>query len=505
MRSLGPHMSRALGPELEAMRRELEAHARDFGLDFYPVIFEVLDYAQMNQVAAYGGFPTRYPHWRHGMEYEHLSKSYTYGLHKIYEMVINNNPCYAYLLENNGPVDQKLVMGHVYAHCDFFKNNLYFADTERKMVDRMANHATRIRRYIERHGIEAVETFIDACLSIEDLVDPHSPRDRREEPNRPQPAAGADDEEPVKRTPRRLKSKAYMQAFVNPPEFLEAQRRKLEEEDTRARNFPEQPVRDLLRFLIDHAPIENWQREVLTIIREEAYYFLPQRRTKIMNEGWATFWHSKIMTERALRDSEVIDYADHHAGTVGTSPGRLNPYKIGVELFRDIEERWNTGRFGAEYERCDDIVARKNWDLHLGLGREKIFEVRKLYCDVTFIDTFLTEEFCRRHKLFTFGLDSKKNAWTIQSREFRKVKEAILFQLTNSGNPVIHVTDANHANRGELVLTHQHEGIDLREDYARETLVSLHRIWRRPVHIESKSEDKPRLLGFDGTEFTERQ
>ena len=495
--------SRSLSPDLEQMRREIEVYARDFGLDFFPVIFEVLDHEQMNQVAAYSGFPTRYPHWRHGMEYEHLSKSYTYGLHKIYEMVINNDPCYAYLLENNGPVDQKLVMGHVYAHGDFFKNNLYFTTTDRKMVDRMANHATRMRRYIERYGLEPVETFIDACLSIEDLIDPHAPAIKREERSR-QLAAETDEEELPARAPQRLKSKPYMQSFVNPPAFLEAQKQKIEEEARRSRKIPEHPVQDVLRFLIDHAPLENWQREVLTIIRDEAYYFLPQRQTKIMNEGWATFWHSRIMTERALRDSEVIDYADHHSGTVGSAPGRLNPYKIGVELFRDIENRWNKGLFGPDYEHCEDLVAKASWDRHMGLGREKIFEVRKLYCDVTFIDTFMTEEFCRLHRLFSFGYDSKKSTWTVQSRDFLKVKEAFLFQLANFGSPLITASEANYANRGELVITHQYEGVDLREDYARETLANLQRIWKRPVHLETMAEGKPRFLSFDGTEFSEK-
>ncbi len=174
-----------------------------------------------------------------------------------------------------------------------------------------------------------------------------------------------------------------------------------------------------------------------------------------------------------------------------------------MELFRDIESRWNRGQFGAEYEACEDIVAKRNWDRHLGLGREKVFEVRKLYCDVTFIDTFLTEDFCRQHRLFTFAHDAKRGAWTVQSREFRKVKEALLFQLTNSGSPVISVTESNHANRGELVLTHQHEGLDLREDYARETLINLHRVWKRPVHLDTRLDGKPRLVGFDGENFTE--
>jgi len=291
---------------------------------------------------------------------------------------------------------------------------------------------------------------------------------------------------------------------VNPPAFLEAQQRRIDEQAKQSRKMPERPVRDVLQFLLDNAPLETWQYDVLTILREEAYYFLPQRQTKIMNEGWATFWHSRIMTERALKDSEVIDYADHHAGTVGSSPGRLNPYKVGVELYRDIEMRWNRGQFGAEYDACDDITKKRSWDKHLGLGREKVFEVRKLYCDVTFIDTFLTEDFCRDHKMFTFGFDSKRGAWTIQSREFQKVKESLLFQLTNSGSPVLFVTDANYSNRGELVLTHEHEGIDLRDDYARETLINLEKIWKRPVHLDTRLEGKPRFLNYDGSEFSER-
>src|SRR5205814_10018029 len=146
-----------------------------YGLDCFETVFEVLDYQQMNEVAAYGGFPTRYPHWRFGMEYEQLSKGYEYGLSKIYEMVINNDPCYAYLLEGNSLVDQKRGMAHVFAHNDFFKNNYYFSKTNRKMIDGMANHASRIRRHIERLGLEKVESFIDSCLCLENLIDPMSP------------------------------------------------------------------------------------------------------------------------------------------------------------------------------------------------------------------------------------------------------------------------------------------------------------------------------------------
>jgi len=486
----------SLPPDLAQLQEVMEGHARSYGLDFFPVIFEILDYRMLNQVAAYGGFPTRYPHWRHGMEYEYLSKSYSYGLSKIYEMVINNDPCYAYLLECNARVDQKLVMGHVYAHCDFFKNNLSFARTNRKMMDDMANHATRIRRHMDRHGVELVENFIDLALSLENLIDPHAPfivRDR-----------GDDAEEPPRPVAQRLKSKSYMNDFINPPHLIEAQQRRLEAEAaSRKKRFPASPARDILKFLLDHAPIDNWQRDVLSIVREEAYYFAPQAQTKIMNEGWATYWHSKIMTERALTDGELIDYADHHSGTLG-GRGRINPYKLGVELYRDIEDRYNRGRFGKEYEDCDDISVRSRWDRGLGLGREKIFEVRRVCTDVTFIDDYLTEEFCHRQKLFLYDYNPKTGMYQISDRDFRKIKQRLLAQLTNQGQPIIQVVDGNHRNRGEILLRHEYDGIELRHDYARETLKNLQAVWGRPVSIHTVVEDKGRLITFDGEDFEEK-
>src|SRR3990172_6909464 len=165
----------SLPPELAKIKKEIRAHAKDYGLDFFEVSFEVLDWNQINMVAAYGGFPNRYPHWRHGMEYEQLSKGYEYGLSKIYEMVINNEPSYAYLLESNMEVDQKIVMAHVFGHVDFFKNNFMFRHTNRKMMDQMANHATRVRRAQDKLGVEKIEDFIDRCLSLENLIDYHSP------------------------------------------------------------------------------------------------------------------------------------------------------------------------------------------------------------------------------------------------------------------------------------------------------------------------------------------
>ncbi len=259
----------------------------------------------------------------------------------------------------------------------------------------------------------------------------------------------------------------------------------------------------MLLFLLENAPLDGWEGDLLSMVREEAYYFAPQGQTKIMNEGWASYWHSRIMTEKALTDSEVIDYADHHSGTVAMGPTRLNPYKIGLELFRDIEDRWNRGRFGKEYVECDDMVAKKHWDMKLGLGREKMFEVRRLYNDVTFIDTFLTPEFCQDHRFFVYAYNISSDQYEIASREFDKIKRQLLFQLTNMGRPTIDVVDANYKNRSELLLRHAHEGVDLRHDYARETLKNLHRLWQRPVHIETMSEGVKKVLSFDGNEHSE--
>jgi stage V sporulation protein R len=501
---------------LRVEQDRVETVARDFGLEFFPTVFEMTNYDQMNELAAFTGFPTRYPHWRFGMEYERLSKSAEYGLSRIYEMVINNNPSYAYLLEGNSLTDQRLVMAHVYGHVDFFKNNFCFRATDldavgaidpsrfeqnyspnRRWIDKMANHGSRIARHIARHGIEKVESFIDHILSLENLIDPWGPfrgqsRVRSDE---------NEEEKPIE-VPR-LAAKSYMESFINPDEYIEAKKKQMEAERERKKRFPPEPVRDILSFLLDHAPLERWERDVISIVRTEAYYFVPQMQTKIMNEGWASYWHSKIMTEKILHASEIVDYADRNAGVMATSPGQLNPYKLGVALFRHIEERWNKGQFGREWEDCDRLDHKRAWDMQLGLGREKIFQVRRLYNDVTFIDEFLTPEFVVEHKLYTFGYSGKSGQFEIESREFKKVKDKLLFQLTNFGNPIIRVVDANHHNRGELLLEHDHQGVDLQKDYSMAALEALVRAWKRPCAVASKLDNKPVLLRYDGSEHSE--
>lgn len=484
-----------LTPELERERVKIEKAARSVGLDFFETVFELVTYDQLNSIAAYGGFPVRYPHWRFGMDYESLSKSYEYGLSKIYELVINNDPCYAYLMEGNEFLDQKLVMAHVFGHCDFFKNNYWFSPTNRKMIDAMANHATRIRRYMDRYGVETVENFIDLCLSVENLIDRYSPYSPKKSlaPQPEQPSEEGDGRFAVHRK--------YMESYINPPEYLAERKKQIEEENKGPSLFPPKPEKDVLGFLMYNAPLKSWQQDVLSIIREEAYYYAPQGMTKIMNEGWASYWHSKILTEKIMDDSEIIDFADRHSGTMAMSPVGFNPYKVGIELFRNIEERWNKGQHGREWEACEDLSLKRRWDKQTGQGREKIFEVRKHYNDVTFIDEFLTEEFCVEHKMFVYKFNKRTGQYEVDTRDFKSIKKKLLFQLTNLGQPIMSVVDANHNNRGELLISHLFEGVEMQPDYMQDTMRNLQAIWSRPVAVATVMDGEPKIVTFDGTDF----
>ncbi len=483
-----------LSAELRAHMVAIRAKAMEYGLDFFEVVFEVLDFDTMNQIASFGGFPVRYPHWRWGMEYEKISKRDAYGLGRIYEMVINNDPCYAYLQESNSVLDQKLVMAHVYGHADFFKNNLWFSKTDRKMMNEMANHAMRVRRHADRVGLEKVERFIDDCMTIEHLIDPHSVFVKREH--------GRGHVEPAKDgfEPDKLPAKDYMDPFINPQEEMDRQRAAHEAESEASEAVPSEPTRDVLLFLMRHAPLEEWQQDILSLIRDEAYYFAPQAMTKVMNEGWATYWHSKLMTEHFVQAAEIIDYAEQHSGVVYMAPGGFNPYKIGVEMFKDIESRWNKGQHGPAWEDLDSIGAKKAFDDKSMKGREKIFEIRRIYNDVNFIDEFMTAEFVERLKMYHYRRDPGTGELRIVTRDFQRIKQTLLYQITNMGLPFIYVADANYRNRGELYLAHKWSGVEIEVGKALEVLKALRRLWGRPVHLQAQVNDEVWLFSVDDPE-----
>ena len=486
-----------LSPALARIADRARAAAVEFGLDFPEVVFELVDSDELNMIASYGGFPVRYPHWRFGMEYQRLQKTYEYGLGKIYELVINTDPCYAYLMKTNTVMEQKLVMAHVLGHADFFRNNAWFEPTDRRMVDVMANHGTRVRRHVDRQGADKVEQFLDACLSLENLIDPMGLYIRRERAESAEPEL-----DPQRAAEGRVQrfpvAHRYMEPYINPKQALDRERDEIAKRLGERKRVPAEPLRDVLGFLLHHAPLADWQADCLAIIRREAYYFAPQAMTKIVNEGWASFVHSRLMTSSLLDDGEIVDYADKHASTLATQPGRINPYRLGFDLLRDIASRWDRGMHGKRWEECEDAEQKRRWNDGAGRGLRKVFEVRRVHNDQTFLDAFLTPEFIEEHQLYVYGRDPRTGQTVILDRDPATVKPKLLRQFTNMGQPIIDLVDANHGNRGELYLVHRWEGTDLREDFARQTLRALHTLWTRPVHVETAVEGKAVLWTFDG-------
>jgi len=443
--------SQSLPPDLARLTVEIEAIARSAGLDFFRVVFELLDARDVNALAAYAGFPVRFPSWRFGMEYERLDKSYSWGLSKIYELVINNDPTYAYLVKANSLMEQKLVMAHVFGHADFFKHNVWFAPTDRHMVDRMASNGMRIRRYIDAVGQETVERFLDQALALDNLIDPFLPlREYRQRQGKKAPLS------PIERARRSFE--AATAPVRKPP--------KPEVKPTRAL-----PTLDVLGFLEESADLCEWERDVLRIVREEAYYFMPQRMTKIMNEGWASFWHSRILTRSVLDATEIIDFADTHSGATALAPGQLNPYKLGIDLFRYAERR--------------------------GLD---LFQLRAIHNDVSFIDSVVDEEFIRESRLFTYHRNPRTGQAEVSGRDWPEVKARLLTQLASGGNPKIALESDDFEGHGELLLRHRFDGRELQLDQAGETLRQLALLWKRPCHLLTRSEGKPIRLSSDGSE-----
>lgn len=303
---------------------EITEIAEGFGLDFYPMRYEICPAEIIYTFGAYG-MPTRFSHWSFGKQFHKMKLHYDLGLSKIYELVINSNPCYAFLLDNNTLVQNKLIVAHVLAHCDFFKNNCRFQNTKRDMVESMSAAAERIKEYEHIHGTKEVESFLDAVLAIQEHIDPSLVRSKL--------SWNMDDEESEDDKPKRQTPYDDLWGMDEP---------KTREKKKTVKQFPPKPEKDLLLFIEAHSrELEPWQRDVLTMLREEMLYFWPQLETKIMNEGWASYWHQRIMRELDLDSSESIEFAKLNAGVVQPSKTGINPYYLGLKIFEDIEERYN--------------------------------------------------------------------------------------------------------------------------------------------------------------------
>jgi stage V sporulation protein R len=453
---------------LEYAIDEITEIATGFGLDFYPMRYEICPADIIYTFGAYG-MPTRFSHWSFGKQFHKMKLQYDFGLSKIYELVINSNPCYAFLLDSNALIQNKLIVAHVLAHCDFFKNNVRFQNTKRDMVESMAATADRIRQYEIKYGKPEVEKFLDAVLAIDEHIDPSLMR--------PKLAWSMDDEEEEEIKPA---STPYDDLWDMDKKVNDL------EEKPKKKKFPPKPEKDLLLFIESYSrELEEWQRDILTMMREEMLYFWPQLETKIMNEGWASYWHAKILHELDLNSGEAIEFAKLNAGVVQPSKTGINPYYLGIKMYEDIEERYN-----------NPTEEMKRVGIEPGSGREKIFEVRELESDISFLRNYLTKDLVMREDMYLFQKQGRD--YKIVDKNWKQVRDQLVGMRVNGGFPYITVNDGDYLKNGELYMQHWYEGIELDVKYLEKVLPYIHQLWGRTVHMETIIEERPMLFTYDG-------
>lgn len=445
-----PESSSALWDKIS----HIDELAREMGLDCFEMRFELVPADILYTIGAYG-MPVRFSHWTFGKAFQRLKTTYEYNLSRIYELVINHDPCYAFLLEGNTLTQNLLVAAHVYGHSDFFKRNWRFQRTSRKMLETMSASARRLRDYEFRYGQRRVEAFLDAVLAIQEHVDPY----RRE-----RAPSARDQSEPGASSPARARPRGHKWDVLFPP---------APEPDPGQSDPPREPARpegDVLLYIAHNARhLDDWQRDVISIVREEMLYFWPQLETKIMNEGWATFWHARIMRELDLTGDQALEFARIHSGVVHPSRGHLNPYFVGLKMWEDIERRF---------------------------GLETAFEVRETETDISFIRNHLTEQLVTDLDLYIYkkiGL-----SWQIVEKDWKKVRDGIADNLVNGGHPYVVVEDGDYRRQGGLYLKHVFDGRQLDLRYLEKTLQHVYLLWTRPVFLETVVDRRTEVFGYDG-------
>lgn len=356
--------------ELKLWKYEIERQTCRHNLPHRNIIYTILDFEEMSEVIARHGFPVVPHHWRYGQESVYWKKYRKFGLGIVYELVVNTDPIYAYLLDCNSLTVMKSVMAHVTAgHAHIFDHNMYCAQQNWNMISIFGNDAQWYKEQCALHGSERVKQFYDWALSLEHLIDIHAPFIKSlPEKTAEEREKQLEDQKIVKRIEPTNPLPSYMDEFLNPPEWIEKERKRLMEEVEKERELakgtriPQEPTRDILKFLILHAPLEDWQRSILAMIRRSSYYFLTGARIKGIHEGWASYWEEEIMFEAGmLADKESTEFDQHLAGVQRQHSG-LNPYRLFNDLLRDIKFRWDTGRHGKIWTECEDKDIIWHWD-----------------------------------------------------------------------------------------------------------------------------------------------
>ncbi|MFZ5968063.1 MAG: SpoVR family protein [Bacillota bacterium] len=434
--------------ELQKWSDKIEGIVKDIGLDFYPQEFEIISYQEMLSYEAYIGMPSRYPHWSFGKAYEKLRTLYQYNLTGLpYEMVINSDPCIAYLMKDNTLLLQILTIAHVYGHNDFFKNNRLFKEgTDAKYtLEMFRSHGDMIKSYINDPsiGYEKVERILDAAHAIKlqtcRVIGKQRPRD----------------EELKKKLMEDYNRKVSEHNILEP--YVEI-------EPPDISKIPLEPDEDSLHFIAKYGKLEEWENNILDIVREETGYFIPQIETKIMNEGWASYWHYNILKKLDLPDSLYLEFIKRHNDVVTPIRGSLNPYFLGFEIYKDLVERY---------------------------GEEKIFEARSVDRDQSFIKRYLTKELCMKLNLFEYI--KKTNDYMIREvsddEGWTKIRDTLSSSAGMGMVPLILVTDMSEKDR-TLTLEHVFDGRELEQTYAEQTLKHIGTLWGHKVILKTNMDGR---------------
>jgi stage V sporulation protein R len=458
----------------------IRAKVAEFGLDCFPQEFEICDHNGMLGYMAYNGMPSHYPHWSYGKSYEKLKTLYDHGVSGLpYEMVINSNPALAYLMRDNTLLLQILTMAHVYGHNDFFKNNFTYRSTRAELtIETFKAHALRVRRYTEDPSIGAdqVEHILDAAHAL-------SLQCRRNLA--------------IRKLSRAEQIQRAIENSKPPADPFKKIHRAAEFHEPEVHKLPLEPDEDLLLFIRDNNPfLSEWEKDLLTIVDEEAKYFIPMMETKIMNEGWASYWHKRILESLDLDQGLHLEFIVRHNQVVRPIPGQLNPYHLGLRIWEDIYRRY-TNPTPEEIKR-DGLPARS--------ADEKLFEVREVERDTSFLRRYLTEDLIREMDLFQYqarGGDLVVDK-VADEEGWREVKETLIKSVGTSSIPVIKVEDADFGHNHTLYLKHYHDGRDLHLEYAEKTLGYLQRLWGRECVLETILQGKRSQLCYNDRGFSIR-
>ncbi|WP_315672900.1 SpoVR family protein [Clostridium sp. 19966] len=434
--------------DLERWNETIEAIAKDMGLDYYDQEFEMVSYKDMLANEAYLGMPSRYPHWSFGKAYEKNSTIYKYNLTGLpYEMVINSDPCIAYLMQENTLLLQILTMAHVYGHNDFFKNNRMFKERTKAdyTVEMFKTHSQIVRGYINDPsiGYENVERVLDSAHAIKLQISRVADKNRLDD---------------------NVLRNRIIEKYAKENENYDILGQKKKTELPDLNKIPLEPEEDILYFIIKYGELMDWEKNLLQIVRKETEYFIPQIETKIMNEGWASFFHYNILKKLNLEEGLYFEFVKRHNDVIAPGFGSINPYFIGFKMLEDIERRY---------------------------GREKLFEVRALERDESFIRKYLTQELCYELNLFQYAND--KGSYVIKEvsdeEGWKNIRNTLSSSCGMGSIPVIRIMDMSKKD-GTLYMEHVYDGRELNMDYAKATLKHVFKLWGHNVILRTKQSEK---------------